>query len=109
MSGLKIDIIKEGDGKTFPRAGQTAVVHYVGTFLNGTKFDSSRDKQRPFKFKVGQGSVIRGWDEGVPKLSLGAIAKMTCSPEYAYGQQGAGGVIPPNTTLQFEVELLGIE
>jgi len=106
---LNKETIKPGDGKTFPKKGQTVVVHYVGTLTDGTKFDSSRDKNRPFKFKIGQGEVIRGWDEGVAQMSLGERAKLTCPPNYAYGAKGIAGVIPPSATLNFDVELLGFE
>lgn len=82
---------------------------YVGTLTNGNKFDSSRDRGRPFQFKLGQGQVIRGWDEGVAQMSIGEKATLTCSPDYAYGARGFPPVIPPNSTLVFEVELLGFQ
>ncbi|XP_033644561.1 peptidyl-prolyl cis-trans isomerase FKBP1B-like [Asterias rubens] len=107
--GVEVETIAPGDGKTFPKKGQTAVVHYTGTLTNGKKFDSSRDRGKPFKFSVGKGQVIRGWDEGVAQMSRGQRAKLTCSPDFAYGAQGHPGVIPPNATLIFDVELLGIE
>jgi FKBP-type peptidyl-prolyl cis-trans isomerase len=107
--GVDIETIKPGDGATFPKSGQTVVVHYTGKLTNGNKFDSSKDRGKPFKFKIGAGQVIKGWDEGVAKMSVGQVAKLTCSPDYAYGERGAGGVIPPNATLVFEVELLGLE
>eukprot|EP01017_Pseudomicrothorax_dubius_P000432 TRINITY_DN0_c178_g1_i1.p1 TRINITY_DN0_c178_g1~~TRINITY_DN0_c178_g1_i1.p1 ORF type:complete len:112 (+),score=34.79 TRINITY_DN0_c178_g1_i1:39-374(+) len=106
-SGLKIERISPGDGKSYPSAGKKVQVHYVGTLMNGTKFDSSRDRGRPFEFKLGKGEVIRGWDEGVAQLSLGEKAKLICPPEFAYGSRGVPGVIPPDSTLIFEVELLG--
>lgn len=106
--GVTKDIIKDGDGVS-PKPGQTVVVHYTGTLTNGKKFDSSRDKGRPFKFKIGTGQVIKGWDEGVLQMRIGERAKLTCSPDYAYGSRGIGGIIPPNATLVFDVELLGIE
>ncbi|WP_034411998.1 FKBP-type peptidyl-prolyl cis-trans isomerase [Derxia gummosa] len=106
--GVEIEVVTEGDGKTFPAKGQTVIVHYTGTLLDGTKFDSSRDRNQPFQFVIGMGSVIRGWDEGVAKLSVGTRAKLTCSPDYAYGSRGFPGVIPPNSTLVFDVELLGV-
>ncbi|CAG8543216.1 2373_t:CDS:2 [Ambispora gerdemannii] len=83
-------------------------MHYVGTLEDGTKFDSSYDRKKPFETKIGVGQVIRGWDEGVPQISLGGKAKLIITPDYGYGKRGAGNVIPPNATLIFEVELLGI-
>lgn len=88
--GVTIDRISPGDG-TFPKAGQTVSVHYTGTLQNGKKFDSSRDRGQPFQFKLGQGQVIKGWDEGVAQLSKGERAKLTCTPDYAYGGQNVGG------------------
>lgn len=84
-------------------------VHYTGTLENGSVFDSSRNKGRPFQFKLGLGQVIKGWDEGVAQLSKGQRATLKCSPDYAYGSSGAGGVIPPNATLNFDVELISFE
>ena len=107
--GVEIQITKEGDGSNFPKKGQTVVVHYTGTLTNGKKFDSSRDRKKPFEFKIGVGQVIKGWDEGVMKMSIGQQAILTCSPDYAYGDKGAAGVIPPNATLKFDVELIGIK
>ncbi|KAL5287255.1 FK506-bp2 family protein [Megaselia abdita] len=107
--GVEIIPISGGDGQTYPKKGQTAVVHYTGTLDNGTKFDSSRDRGKPFRFSVGKGEVIRGWDEGVAQMSLGQRAKLVCSPDYAYGSRGHPGVIPPNATLTFDVELLKVE
>jgi len=107
--GVTVETIKPGDGKTFPKTGQKVVVHYTGTLTNGTKFDSSKDRGKPFKFNIGQSQVIKGWDEGVAQMSLGQTAKLTCTPDYGYGAKGAGNVIPPNATLIFEVELLGFE
>ncbi|KAF6726046.1 Peptidyl-prolyl cis-trans isomerase FKBP1B [Oryzias melastigma] len=107
--GVEIETIKPGDGRTFPKKGQTCVVHYVGSLENGQKFDSSRDRDRPFRFKIGKQEVIRGWEEGVVQMSVGQRAKLTCSPDFAYGNQGHPGIIPPKATLIFDVELLGLE
>ncbi|XP_078487554.1 peptidyl-prolyl cis-trans isomerase Fkbp12-like [Ciona intestinalis] len=107
--GIERKIIKHGNGTTFPKANQTVIVHYTGTLKDGTKFDSSRDRNKPFTFKIGCGQVIRGWDDGVIQMSVGERATLTCSPDYAYGTKGIGGVIPPNATLIFDVELLGVE
>ncbi|XP_041847758.1 peptidyl-prolyl cis-trans isomerase FKBP1A-like [Melanotaenia boesemani] len=104
--GVDVETIKPGDGKTFPKRGNTVTVHYVGTLTNGKKFDSSRDRGEPFQFKLGAGEVIRGWDEGVAQMSVGQLAKLTCSPDYAYGSRGYPPIIPANSTLIFEVELL---
>lgn len=107
--GVTVETITSGDGATYPKKDQTVVVHYVGKLTNGNKFDSSRDRGSPFKFKLGKGDVIRGWDEGVAKMSVGEKATLTCTPDYAYGSKGYPGVIPPNSTLIFEVELLNIQ
>jgi len=107
--GVRIETITPGDGSTFPKTGQTVVVHYTGTLENGEKFDSSRDRGRPFKFVIGRGEVIRGWDEGVAQMSVGQRARLICSPDYAYGERGHPGAIPPNATLIFDVELLKIQ
>ena len=107
--GVDIETITEGDGVTFASKGQTVQVHYTGTLTNGKKFDSSRDRGKPFEFQLGEGKVIKGWDEGVAKMSKGQRAKLTCSPDYAYGQRGYPGVIPENATLIFDVEFLGIK
>ncbi|KAJ4485255.1 hypothetical protein J3R30DRAFT_3654801 [Lentinula aciculospora] len=106
--GVTIESIASGDGVTFPKDGDKVSIHYVGTLVDGTKFDSSRDRGTPFQTEIGVGKVIRGWDEGVPKLSLGEKAILTATPDYAYGTRGFPPVIPPNATLRFEVELLKI-
>ncbi|XP_054914191.1 peptidyl-prolyl cis-trans isomerase FKBP1A-like [Poeciliopsis prolifica] len=104
--GVDVETLRPGDGKTFPKKGSKVAVHYVGTLTNGKKFDSSRDRGEPFTFKIGAGEVIRGWDEGVAQMSVGQLAKLTCSPDFAYGSKGYPPVIPANATLIFEVELL---
>ncbi|XP_041484843.1 peptidyl-prolyl cis-trans isomerase Fkbp12-like [Lytechinus variegatus] len=103
--GVEVKVIQEGSGGK-PQSGQTVQVHYTGTLTNGNKFDSSRDRGKPFEFKLGQGQVIKGWDEGVAQMSKGERATLTCSPDYAYGAKGYPPVIPPNSTLVFDVELL---
>jgi len=100
---------KPGDGKTFPKRGDKLTMHYTGTLKkNGSKFDSSVDRGDPFAFTIGVGEVIQGWDEGVIQMSLGEKAKLDITSDFGYGRQGAGGVIPPNADLIFEVELLKI-
>ncbi len=104
-SGVKIEVVKEGKGP-LPQKGQQVVVHYDGRLVDGKKFDSSRDRGEPFSFTLGAGQVIRGWDEGVAMMPVGSRAILTIPPELAYGSRGAGGVIPPNAVLLFDVELL---
>lgn len=106
-SGLQYVDLQAGDGVS-PQAGQTVVVHYTGTLEDGTKFDSSHDRNRPFSFKIGVGQVIKGWDEGVASMQVGGRRKLIIPPDLGYGDRGAGGVIPPNATLIFDVELLKI-
>jgi len=106
-SGLKYDDTMIGDGATAEK-GQTVSVHYTGWLTDGEKFDSSKDRNDPFQFQLGAGRVIRGWDEGVQGMKIGGTRRLTIPPQLGYGAQGAGGVIPPNATLVFEVELLAI-
>ncbi|KJH49913.1 peptidyl-prolyl cis-trans isomerase, FKBP-type [Dictyocaulus viviparus] len=120
VMGVDIEVIKSGDvlchclrklqvitlGKTFPKTGQTVTCHYVLTLQDGKKVDSSRDRGSPFKFKIGKGEVIKGWDQGVAQMSVGQRAKLTISPDLGYGSGGVPGAIPPNSTLIFDVELI---
>lgn len=106
-SGLQIDTLAEGSGAE-ATAGKTVTVHYVGTLTNGQKFDSSRDRGRGFSFTLGAGDVIRGWDEGVQGMRVGETRKLTIPPDLGYGARGFPPVIPPNSTLVFEVELLEV-
>ncbi|KAL0581156.1 hypothetical protein V5O48_000846 [Marasmius crinis-equi] len=123
--GLTIEIVTPGDGKTYPRAGDIVSIHYVGTLEDGSKFDSSFDRGRPFQVELGMGTVIKGWEEGwiywftcseaylmlklgVLKLSKGEKAILTIPSDLAYGDQGVPPLIPPNALLKFEMELLEI-
>lgn len=106
-SGLRYEDLTPGSGAS-PKPGQTVIVHYVGTLLNGNKFDSSRDRNRPFEFEIGEGRVIRGWDEGVMSMKMNGKRKLIIPPHLGYGSRDMG-VIPPNSTLVFEVELLGVK
>jgi FKBP-type peptidyl-prolyl cis-trans isomerase FkpA len=106
-SGLTIEDVTVGTGAAAV-AGKKVKVHYTGWLTNGTKFDSSKDRGDPFEFSLGGGQVIKGWDEGVQGMKIGGKRKLTIPPGLGYGARGAGGVIPPNATLVFEVELLGV-
>jgi peptidylprolyl isomerase len=107
-SGLKYVDEKVGNGVS-PRPGQTVIVHYTGWLTNGTKFDSSVDRNRPFDFVIGQGKVIKGWDEGVASMKIGGKRKLTIPANLGYGANGMPPVIPPNSTLIFDVELLDVK
>jgi FKBP-type peptidyl-prolyl cis-trans isomerase len=107
MAELEIEDQIVGDGNEAV-AGQTVEVHYTGWLVDGTKFDSSLDRDQTFSFKLGAGQVIAGWDQGVAGMKIGGARKLTIPPEMGYGERGAGGVIPPNATLVFKVELIGL-
>ena len=106
--GVTVQQISPGDGKTFPKPGDRVKIHYTGKLESGKKFDSSHDRGRPFECVIGTGQVIRGWDEGVPQMSVGEKSVLTITGDYAYGERGFPGLIPPNATLVFDVELLGV-
>ncbi|MDD2685292.1 MAG: FKBP-type peptidyl-prolyl cis-trans isomerase [Gallionella sp.] len=106
-SGLKYEDLTTGTGDE-AKAGDYVTVHYTGWLTDGQKFDSSKDRNDPFQFELAGGMVIRGWDEGVQGMRVGGVRKLTIPPELGYGRRGAGGVIPPNATLVFEVELLAV-
>lgn len=115
VPGLSRRVLHQGDGAT-AESGQTAIVHYTGWLYDeaapdhrGKKFDSSVDRGQPFEFPLGQGRVIRGWDEGVVGMRIGEVRELTIAPELAYGERGAGGVIPPGAMLVFQVELKGLK
>jgi FKBP-type peptidyl-prolyl cis-trans isomerase len=107
-SGLQYEDLQEGTGAV-AKSGDTVEVHYTGWLRNGTKFDSSLDRGRPFSFRLGAGQVIKGWDEGVAGMKVGGKRKLTIPPDLGYGARGAGGVIPPNAELIFDVELIRIK
>src|SRR5262249_38068216 len=111
-TGLQWEDVKAGTGAT-PKPGQTCVMHYTGWLwedgAKGKKFDSSVDRGQPFEFPLGQGRVVKGWDEGVAPRKVGGKPTLLTPPQLGYGARGAGGVIPPNATLLFEVELLGVK
>lgn len=113
-SGLRYDVLSEGEGAAI-RNGQVATMHYTGWLYDadapegkGAKFDSSRDRDEYFEFKLGEGRVIKGWDEGILGMKPGERRMLTIPPDLGYGSTGAGGAIPPNATLLFDVELIGI-
>jgi FKBP-type peptidyl-prolyl cis-trans isomerase FkpA len=105
--GIKIESLKAGNGR-IPNKGEAVTVHYTGWLTDGKKFDSSVDRDEPFVFVLGAGQVIAGWDLGVATMKIGDKVKLTLPPELAYGRSGYPGAIPPNATLVFEVELIGI-
>lgn len=107
-SGLKYIDTEEGTGDS-PTKGKTVTVHYTGTLTDGSSFDSSVKRGQPFSFVIGVGQVIKGWDEGVASMKVGGKRTLIIPPDLGYGENGAGGVIPPNATLIFDVELLGVQ
>ena len=106
-TGLTIEDTVLGDGQA-AATGRGVTVHYAGWLADGTQFDSSKEKDDPFEFTLGKAEVMRGWEEGLPGMKVGGKRRLTVPPELAYGQAGAGDVIPPNATLTFEVELLAV-
>jgi FKBP-type peptidyl-prolyl cis-trans isomerase FkpA len=106
-TGLRYEDLREGTGAE-AEAGQIVTVHYTGWLPDGTQFDSSREYDQPFQTPIGVGQVIGGWDEGIPGMRVGGLRKLVIPPALAYGERGAGGVIPPNATLVFDVELLDV-
>lgn len=109
MDELKIEVLKEGTGSVVTKAGDTIKVHYTGTLTDGKKFDSSVDRKEPFEFTVGAGQVIKGWDQGLLNMKIGEKRKLTIPSSLAYGSREISGLIPANSTLIFEVELLEIK
>lgn len=107
-SGLTYTDLVVGEGAS-PTTGQMVTVHYTGSLMDGTVFDSSHRRNQPFSFQIGVGQVIKGWDEGVATMQIGGKRQLVIPPDLGYGSRGAGGVIPPNATLNFEVELLDID
>jgi FKBP-type peptidyl-prolyl cis-trans isomerase FkpA len=105
---LKIEDLVVGKG-TAAKEGDNIKAHYVGTLMDGKEFDSSKKHGQPFEFKLGAGRVIKGWDKGIVGMKVGGKRKLTIPPDLAYGERGAGGVIPPNATLVFDVELLDVK
>jgi peptidylprolyl isomerase len=107
-SGLQYSDVKEGNGAQ-PSKGRRVTVHYTGTLKDGRKFDSSRDRDEPFSFVIGVGQVIKGWDEGVMSMKVGGRRQLVIPSQLGYGERGFGSIIPPNSELHFDVELLGVE
>jgi FKBP-type peptidyl-prolyl cis-trans isomerase len=108
LSGVEYADLKVGDGPV-ARRGQTVKVHYTGWLTNGKKFDSSVDRKEPFEFRLGAGEVIKGWEDGVEGMKVGGKRQLKIPPQLGYGSRGAAGIIPPNATLIFDIELLGVK